>query len=652
MSESRESGRRPEESDRSAPLDRILEIAIEECLGAARAPDLTDRILASRGAPGPSAGEKVAGRMPSPSRAALRKRQVAGVGGADSLAGSAGRFRNSGRVEPEEQVLRRWKTIAAVLVFALALVASGVFDRTKQPAPESSGQASIALAVTEGELSYFSHEIARDREASELTRAYDHAGPTMVIPAESRILIELRLRDELRASILGFTVVEASSVGSLELQPGTQLRLMEIEAVDGPRASIAGQKAPRPNEGRSATSDEEVAKLVRFEVRRGSLTVRQDGRTSEFPAGSTFTAELDPLAVSSAKAPDRMSRMEMQRLIARQKQKIRQLEEAAELRVKLKDEDGGHKDKGLTKKSKGNPSIAFVDPNRPGVFEAVDWLKLGKSLREFAPELGKLGKSIQEGELDLEAGARIQQLNAEILRTIRVLVKGRVPGTGPLGRFTHPISVGNEVDQTLRVAGLALRPNQLRRLDLVVRHYMAEDENLRIEAVSEPFELATLLKESEMKERLYAEVHEILDAKQRAVLWSDETRNRLGGDLFGTGLLWQQFARPIYASTRASFARQVADRLAGAWELDEASSAKLDTLTKAWVRYFPSTYITQRADLLERNRHCNLLRKSRVLEAARQYLRLLREIDRTLSLEPRLETRVRKLQKLYVWIPI
>ena len=249
--------------------------------------------------------------------------------------------------------------------------------------------------------------------------------------------------------------------------------------------------------------------------------------------------------------------------------------------------------------------------------------------------------------MPLELAGELQQLNGQLLAQLQPLMDGEVPGTGINGTFTHPLVVANQVDQVLAAGDAPLSEDQSERLSAITNHYLAQDENLRVSAEGYELSLETILEETAMKAMFRQEVEQILSTEQHEMLYPEAVQDYNGLDMFGTGLVWAQVAKPMRVDGPQGAATRLLASFASGLQLGDDQQERLRPLLDNWSRSYPAEYWTDKANKLESK---GMLKTSRTRMAAERQLALFKAILASGTLTP--EQREKFVDNNRVFVPI
>ncbi|MEE2888631.1 MAG: hypothetical protein VX951_14470 [Planctomycetota bacterium] len=320
--------------------------------------------------------------------------------------------------------------------------------------------------------------------------------------------------------------------------------------------------------------------------------------------------------------------------------------ENAALTAKIRDLESELARKPLPKPSSEEPDQDQVAENKASdpvgptfssdelsqVLAKIDWSLLGTNMKDLVPLLGKLAEAINKGETpDLNDMAEIQRLNADLLNIAKTISDGKVPGSGINGAFTHPIVVANQLSAALNAAGQALDADQRSALDRVMKEFAARDQNLRLAEADSEFQLENLAQETQLKHEFYTQAKGLLNKDQFGALYNEGSAGRSGLDMFDSGLMLGQYAKPMTATDAKSLAAKTSKAMTSQLGLTGEAAKQLDGIISKWSQSYPSTYWETKADTLE---HKGMLKTSRIREALGYHVELTRTILGNITLTP------------------
>ena len=132
-----------------------------------------------------------------------------------------------------------------------------------------------------------------------------------------------------------------------------------------------------------------------------------------------------------------------------------------------------------------------------------------------------------------------------------------------------------------------------------------------------------------MKDRMFDEMSALLNQEQLDVLRPGELKGRTSLDMFSTGVVWNQFARPIRARDANDFASSLSQRLSGDLKLDTAQAETLRGIVARAASALPAETWNGVPDPLSSN---NMMPIAAVRQAAGRHMAMLREIERSIQL--------------------
>lgn len=282
------------------------------------------------------------------------------------------------------------------------------------------------------------------------------------------------------------------------------------------------------------------------------------------------------------------------------------------------------------------------------VLAKIDWGLLGTNMKDMVPLLAKLGEAINNGETpDLDDMAEIQRLNADLINIAKTISDGKVPGSGINGAFTHPVVVANQLSAVLSAAGQALNEDQRSALDRVMKEFAARDQNLRLAEGDSEFQLENLAQEARLKHEFYTQAKGLLNKDQFGVLYNEGSAGRTSLDMFDSGLMLGQYAKPMSATDAKSLAAKTSRAMTSQLGLTGEAATQLNGIISEWSKSYPSTYWETKADTLERK---GMMKTSRIREALGRHVELTRMILGKITLTP--AQRKKLIQGRLILVPI
>jgi hypothetical protein len=449
-------------------------------------------------------------------------------------------------------------------------------------------------------------------------------GETRRGEASERISVPLGEGDRLHSGVTVPTALQLPQFGTLYTEPNT---ILEIQSMD-----------IRHRKGAITIG------AVTLVVLTGAVTWNALAQSEEAVTGETLRLEAQAPGVGiTAREQELLDANEVleQRLAALESQAARNRLEVEEVVDPLAADVVAGEEPDL--------EARFVDDKYGAALAGVDWKVVGTALKGMVPVSAQLAEAIlADGDaIPLELAGEMQQFNGQLLAQLQPLMDGEVPGTGPNGTFTHPLVVANQVDQVLAAGDVPLSQDQSERLSAITNHYLAQDENLRVSAEGYELSLETLLQETAMKAQFREEIEQILSTEQHEMLYPEAVQDYNGLDLFGTGLIWSQFAKPMRVDGPQGAAGRLMSSFTSGLELGEDQQERLRPLLDNWSRSYPEEYWSDKANALEGR---GMLKTSRTRIAAERQLVLFKAILASGTLTP--EQREKFVNNNGVFVPL
>ncbi len=267
---------------------------------------------------------------------------------------------------------------------------------------------------------------------------------------------------------------------------------------------------------------------------------------------------------------------------------------------------------------------AFVVAGLEDALARIDWKVMGETSSALAAALGELADLLAKGEKpSLELMGRIQQLNGKLVLEAGHMVEGGIPGEGPNGSFTHPAVVANQIAAVLRHAKIPLTEEQARQLGDLASRLSGEDALRRAGYGESTPKLQQILDEMALKERFYRDAHGLLDPDQLSNIRVPGAEGRSSLDIFGTGVAWSQFAKPVSGATREEAASAYSGMVSKGLSLSAEQSARLEPIVSKWLGRFSDSVWNAAPSALDGARAYEV---ARVREGARIQLEIVREL--------------------------
>lgn len=507
--------------------------------------------------------------------------------------------------EDVKPIQRKLRVLIRAVAAGLFLVALAVLS-SRHSTPQSGR---LELAVARGKLTWIGSS----------DRAFAEAG--------SRLSLTLSPRDRLVSGDLSPTRLELGSFGTLELEINTKL---EVEDMTVTRSGVLG--------------------AITIGVLSGGATwFALDSLAGQASAGETLPMASQNLDYQELYTKAKSEIVELER---KNEALASRLEEAEQRNAREKVvEAPAEPDASETPEEAAEPAVlsaVFLDPEFKDALDKIDWKVVGSSMRDMQPLLAKLAEAIEKGDMPLDLLGKSQQINGKLIEQVQAFAKGEVPGTGINGSFTHPLVVANQIHAMLSMAGIPLDEKQIETLAMMAKRYATEDDGRRALAETHEFKLEGLLGETELKDRFYEEAASLLSNEQRALYSPEATRGRSSFDLFSSGLVWAQFARPAPVTGPEELAKNFSREIAGSLSLRDEDLGSLREVVGRWARSFPPAYWAEKADPL--STRFRGMKMSRIRAAAKRQLAMMKELAKKLKLSP--QQRKQLLGRMSVIVPL
>lgn len=283
----------------------------------------------------------------------------------------------------------------------------------------------------------------------------------------------------------------------------------------------------------------------------------------------------------------------------------------------------------------------------PGMDEAlseIDWTAAGKASSKMAPLMRELAEALANGEsiADMMTEfAEIQRLNADLVAMVGPLTEAGVPGEGPNGKFTHPVVAANLMDAALSSSGIPLTADQRSTLQKLAAQFAGDIDMSGTQLGDDASMLDRVLASTELKDKFYEEARLALTPEQADRIAGG--KGLPGFDLFSSGLVWQQFQRPVNANDPAEFADDVHSRVRRALGLSGDQAKLAGQVVDEWTNTVPFDSLADLSNLPAP------LRGGDVRAAARRQAALRQMLATRLGLTP---AQVRAMDDMGVLVPI
>lgn len=431
----------------------------------------------------------------------------------------------------------------------------------------------------------------------------------------------LALHDSLTTGPLGATL-RVEAMGTLTLRPQTRIEIQQMTL--------------------TRTQDRLVVASVAALVTAGAVGWATGMFEQTAEIGETVRLERNDLL------PDGMTRMDvaaLQREVEQLRAQVQAQVDRAQSPTPEPTAMAATNESAEEHPTETTVAALFEDPAFADVLGEIDWASAGGTIQEMMPIMEKLRAAMAEGgDPPLELIGELSKLNADLISLAGKVVDAGVPGAGINGSFTHPSVVANTLGHTLEAAGLGLSEDQVARMEGMLKYYRAEDEGLRSPGTEPEFALEAVIREGAMKDRMFEEMSSMLSTEQLTALRPGEIGGRTSLDMFSTGVIWNQFARPIGGRDAGDYASRVAQHLGGELRLDDTQAAQLREIVQRSANALPPETWSA-PDPLARN---NMMELTAVRAAAERHMAMLREIAQTMNLS---EEQLRSLQRSQV-VPV
>jgi hypothetical protein len=216
---------------------------------------------------------------------------------------------------------------------------------------------------------------------------------------------------------------------------------------------------------------------------------------------------------------------------------------------------------------------------------AVDWKEVGTSLHAMLPLMGRFIDGVRAGKeiAQIPEIGPIQKHNGALVDAALRLKTGKVPGRDVNGTYTHPHPQANAIAATLEAAGMPLAEDQAKALERVATEHGEADARRRAGYDERTPALRQILEEAEARERFFEAAFAVLTAAQRDVLKPAAVKDLLHADLFSSGLVWAQYARPMPAVDRPGLVAAMQQVVLSSFAIPEARFADAKALVEQWA---------------------------------------------------------------------
>ncbi len=391
-----------------------------------------------------------------------------------------------------------------------------------------------------------------------------------------------------------------------------------------------------------------AASSLTLAVVAGTATWYTLSRTETATAGSVLRLEANPDAASAASALATENERLRQRVQELERQNEAMHVQPARTGVPLAQPEGLEPPPPPQPQVAATPAaMTFADAKFGDALAAVDWKLVGDVTNEMGPMLAQLVEEMRKtGDVSTELAIKVQELNGKLVKQALVMLKAGLPGFETNGAYTHPLVTANTLASTLAAAGQPLTEAQRATMGGLVRTFSVENQS--IADASREFDLEHLLAETEMKDRFYKEMSTLLTPDQYRTMYPEGSEANDGASLFGTGLMTRPYTEAVPSANAADFARLASNKLGEAIGLDEASAAKVRSVVERMSSASPELW-QDPATATENG--LRMLKRGRTPAALRRQLEVMREIQRSVTLTPEQQKKLRSLKHILVPLP-
>jgi hypothetical protein len=216
---------------------------------------------------------------------------------------------------------------------------------------------------------------------------------------------------------------------------------------------------------------------------------------------------------------------------------------------------------------------------------AVDWKEVGTSLRSMLPLMERFVEGVRAGKAitDIPEIGLIQKHNGALVLAALELKNKKVPGRDVNGAFTHPYVQANAIAATLEAAGMPLSESQAAAIERLGREQGEAEERRRAGYDERTLALRQILEEADAREAFFTAAFAVLTQAQRDLLKPPGTKDLLHGDLFSSGLVWAQYARPLAGADRATVVQRMQQTVIATFGVPEARQPDARALVESWA---------------------------------------------------------------------
>ena len=285
------------------------------------------------------------------------------------------------------------------------------------------------------------------------------------------------------------------------------------------------------------------------------------------------------------------------------------------------------------------PSLVaqFTNDELAEAIRAINWDTMGAASKEVVTLLAELARRLKEHPEDvpLDLAGKIQRWNGELVAQAQELAKHNVPGAGINGAFTHPLVQANLVSALLAKAGIPLSKDQQEALGALAQRYAELDRTMRAGFGADTPTLRQFLTEMELKEKFWGEMDNALDRGQRDTIAPEALRGSMM-NVFSSGIVWSQFAKPLDVANRGELVGTMRDQLVRDLGIAAGDSVRIEEVVRGWAQGFSDDYWNGAANFGKPGGG----RLDAVREAARRQADLVDRILATVPLDERQRRRL------------
>ncbi|MBL8693779.1 MAG: hypothetical protein JNJ88_06730 [Planctomycetes bacterium] len=296
--------------------------------------------------------------------------------------------------------------------------------------------------------------------------------------------------------------------------------------------------------------------------------------------------------------------------------------------------------------SRPSSKLQFSVPELEKTLASIDWSVMGEKSSQMIDLMKKLAEAIANGEEPpLGLLGELQAANGFLVKEAEKMVKGGMPGEGPNGCFTHPLVTSNLMAAIFEQSGTPLSAEQMAQIGELAKRYSHEDA-LRVANYAEGTpRLQIILEELALKARFHRDAFGALSADQRSLLSPSATQGRIGFDLMGPGIAWNQFVKPVMGADRAQVSSSIVSSLDSQLSMSADQRGKIEAIVSKWTQQFPDSQWNTQAGPLD---YARAFPTERAQIAATLQLEMMREILGTGLLDPKQTATLTKFPAVFV----